>query len=77
VYNFELPSKSQPSLGYATLLSTKPTADVRLNCDLLTQASLITLSDAVASASVRTSGLPWQEASADMDLMRAACHAAD
>jgi hypothetical protein len=38
---------------------------------------LITLSDAVASASVRTSGLPWQEASADMDLMRAARHAAD
>ncbi len=76
-YNFELPSKSQPSLGYAALLRMQPSADVRLNYDLLAQAFKITLTDAVASASIRTSGLPRQEDGAEMDMMRAACRAAD
>ncbi len=76
-YHFELPSKSHPSLGYAALLRMQPSTDVRLNYDLLAQAFKNTLTDAVASATVRMSGLPRHEAGADMDLMRAACRAAD
>jgi UDP-GlcNAc:undecaprenyl-phosphate/decaprenyl-phosphate GlcNAc-1-phosphate transferase len=76
-YNFELPSKTQPSWGYAALLRKEATEDVRLNYDLLAQAFKITLTDAVATASVRMTDMRPPGVNADMEQMREACRAAD
>jgi UDP-GlcNAc:undecaprenyl-phosphate/decaprenyl-phosphate GlcNAc-1-phosphate transferase len=76
-FHFELPSRSYPSVGYAALLSMQPTADVRLNYDLLAQAFKMTLTDAVATASVRMTDLRPHEDKGELDMVREACRAAD
>ena len=50
---------------------------MRLNYDLLAEAFKITLTDAVATASVRMTDLRPHGDSADLDMIREACRAAD
>jgi UDP-GlcNAc:undecaprenyl-phosphate GlcNAc-1-phosphate transferase len=77
-YGFELLSSSHPSLGYASLFRMPISEDVRLNCDLLAQEFGDALSDAVEQATKRMRGLrQTTEQNADLNLVRAACRAAD
>jgi UDP-GlcNAc:undecaprenyl-phosphate/decaprenyl-phosphate GlcNAc-1-phosphate transferase len=76
-HNFELLSDSHPSWGYASLLRMAPSEDVRLNWDLLAEAFKNTLADAVIQATMRMNGLAHAEQNADLNLVRAACRAAD
>ena len=76
-YNFELLANSHPSLGYASLFRMPPSEDVRLNWDLLAEEFRNGLSEAVEQATTRMKGLRQTEQNADLNLMRAACRAAD
>jgi UDP-GlcNAc:undecaprenyl-phosphate GlcNAc-1-phosphate transferase len=76
-YNFELLANSHPSLGYASLFRMPPSEDVRLNWDLLAEEFRNGLSEAVQQATTRMKGLHQTEQNADLNLVRAACRAAD
>ena len=76
-YSFELLANSHPSLGYASLLRMSPDEDVRLNWDYLAEEFRNALTDAVAQATARMKDLRQTEQNADLNLMRAACRAAD
>ncbi len=76
-YNFELLSHSHPTLGYASLFRMPPSKDVRLNWDLLAEEFKNGLSEAVQQATTRMKGLRQTEQNAELNLMRAACRAAD
>jgi len=76
-YSFELLANSHPSLGYASLFRMPPSEDVRLNWDLLAEEFRNGLSEAVGLATTRMKGLRQTEQNADLNLMRAACRAAD
>jgi UDP-GlcNAc:undecaprenyl-phosphate GlcNAc-1-phosphate transferase len=76
-HHFELLSDSHPSWGYASLLSRVSSEDVRLNWDLLAEAFRDTLADAVVQAAERMNDLRHPELNAELNLMRAACRAAD
>jgi hypothetical protein len=69
--------KSHPSLGYASLLRMGPSEDIRLNWDLLAQEFAEGLSDAVEQAKIRMRDVHQTEQNAELNLMRAACRAAD
>jgi UDP-GlcNAc:undecaprenyl-phosphate/decaprenyl-phosphate GlcNAc-1-phosphate transferase len=76
-HNFELPT-SHPSLGYASLFHMPVNADVRLSCDLLAEEFRDALSAAVEQATKRVRGLrQTTEQNAELNLVRAACRAAD
>jgi UDP-GlcNAc:undecaprenyl-phosphate/decaprenyl-phosphate GlcNAc-1-phosphate transferase len=77
VFNFELLPKSHPSLGYASLLRMGPSEDIRLNWDLLAQEFAEGLSVAVEQAKIRMRDVHETEQNAELNLMRAACRAAD
>jgi UDP-GlcNAc:undecaprenyl-phosphate/decaprenyl-phosphate GlcNAc-1-phosphate transferase len=76
-HNFELLSDSHPSWGYASLLRMAPSQDVRLNWDLLAEAFKNALGEAVEQATLRMNDLRRPDQNADLNLLRAACRAAD
>jgi UDP-GlcNAc:undecaprenyl-phosphate GlcNAc-1-phosphate transferase len=76
-HTFELLSDSPPSWGYASLLRGTPSADVRLNRDLLSEAFRYALSEAVIQATLRIHELRNPDLNADLNLVRAVCRAAD
>jgi UDP-GlcNAc:undecaprenyl-phosphate/decaprenyl-phosphate GlcNAc-1-phosphate transferase len=77
VFNFELLSKTHPSLGYASLLRMGTSEDVRLKWDLLAEEFKEGLSEAVEQAKIRVRDVHQTEQNAELNLMRAACRAAD
>lgn len=76
-HSFELLSDSAPSWGYASLLRGTPSADVRLNRDLLAEAFRYSLAEAVMQATIRIDELRNPDLNADLNLVRAVCRAAD
>jgi UDP-GlcNAc:undecaprenyl-phosphate/decaprenyl-phosphate GlcNAc-1-phosphate transferase len=76
-YNFELNTNSKPTLGYASLFSDAPPEDVRLTSDLLAEEFKNSLSEAVRRATTRMTNLYQSEQNAELNLVRAACRAAD
>jgi UDP-GlcNAc:undecaprenyl-phosphate GlcNAc-1-phosphate transferase len=76
-YQFELLDKSHPTLGYASLFRMPPSEDVRLTWDLLAEEFKNGLSEAVMHATARVKILRQTETNADLNLVRAACRAAD
>jgi hypothetical protein len=67
----------QPTLGYASFFHMPPSEDFRLNADLLAADFRAALSDAVARAIQRNAALHQTEQNAELNLVRAACRAAD
>lgn len=76
-YSFQLVSNPNPTLGYASFFRMSRREDVRLNADLLAEEFRTALSDAVVRASTRIEALHQNEQNAELNLMRAACRAAD
>jgi UDP-GlcNAc:undecaprenyl-phosphate/decaprenyl-phosphate GlcNAc-1-phosphate transferase len=76
-YSFQLIKNSQPTLGYASFFHMSPREDFRLNADLLAADFRAALSDAIARAVTRTEALHQTEQNAELNLLRAACRAAD
>jgi UDP-GlcNAc:undecaprenyl-phosphate/decaprenyl-phosphate GlcNAc-1-phosphate transferase len=76
-HSFQLIKNPQPTLGYASFFHMSPSEDFRLNADLLAADFRIALSDAVTRAVTRTEALHQTEQNAELNLVRAACRAAD
>jgi hypothetical protein len=76
-YSFQLIKNTQPTLGYASFFHMSPREDFRLTADLLASDFRNALSDAVARAVTRTESLHQTEQNAELNLVRAACRAAD
>jgi UDP-GlcNAc:undecaprenyl-phosphate GlcNAc-1-phosphate transferase len=76
-YSFELVATSHLTLGYASLLRMPPDEDLRMNWDLLAEEFRSGLSDAVEQATTRMKDLYLTEQNAELNLVRAACRAAD
>jgi hypothetical protein len=76
-YSFQLLTNSHPTLGYASFLHMSSREDLRLNADVLAEEFRTALSDAVARAANRVQDLPESERNAELNLVRAACRAAD
>jgi UDP-GlcNAc:undecaprenyl-phosphate GlcNAc-1-phosphate transferase len=76
-YDFRVLGHSQPSLGYAALFRMGPSEDVRLTWDLLAEEFRNSLSDAVEQSTARMRTLYQTEQNAELNLVRAACRAAD
>jgi UDP-GlcNAc:undecaprenyl-phosphate/decaprenyl-phosphate GlcNAc-1-phosphate transferase len=76
-YSFQLIKNAQPTLGYASFFHMSPREDFRLNADLLAADFRTTLSEAIARAVSRTEALHQTEQNAELNLVRAACRAAD
>ncbi len=76
-YSFQLIKNPQPTLGYASFFHMSPREDFRLNADLLAADFRTALSDAVARAVTRNESLHQTEQNAELNLVRAACRAAD
>jgi UDP-GlcNAc:undecaprenyl-phosphate GlcNAc-1-phosphate transferase len=76
-HSFQLIKNSQPTLGYASFFHMSPREDFRLNADLLAADFRTALSDAFARAVSRTAALHQTEQNAELNLVRAACRAAD
>jgi UDP-GlcNAc:undecaprenyl-phosphate GlcNAc-1-phosphate transferase len=76
-YSFQLLTNPQPTLGYASFFRTSPREDFRLNADLLAEEFRNALSDAIARAVTRADSLHQTEQNAELNLVRAACRAAD
>jgi UDP-GlcNAc:undecaprenyl-phosphate/decaprenyl-phosphate GlcNAc-1-phosphate transferase len=76
-YSFELIKNSQPTLGYASFFHMSPREDFRLTADLLASDFRNALSDAVVRAVTRNESLHQTEQNAELNLVRAACRAAD
>jgi hypothetical protein len=68
---------SQPTLGYASFFHMSPREDFRLTADLLASDFRNALSDAVVRAITRNESLHQTEQNAELNLVRAACRAAD
>jgi UDP-GlcNAc:undecaprenyl-phosphate GlcNAc-1-phosphate transferase len=76
-YSFQLLTNSHPTLGYASFLHMGNRADFRLNADLLAEDFKTALTDAVVRAITRVEALDQAEHNAELNLVRAACRAAD
>jgi len=76
-YSFQLIKNPLPTLGYASFFHMPASEDFRLNADLLAADFRAALSDAVARAVTRNAALHQTEQNADLNLVRAACRAAD
>ena len=76
-YSFQLIKNPQPTLGYASFFHMSPREDFRLNADMLAADFRTALSDAVARAVTRNEALHQTEQNAELNLVRAACRAAD
>jgi UDP-GlcNAc:undecaprenyl-phosphate GlcNAc-1-phosphate transferase len=76
-YSFQLLTNPQPTLGYASFFHMSPREDFRLNADLLAEEFRTALSDAIARAVARMKALHQTEQNAELNLVRAACRAAD
>jgi hypothetical protein len=76
-YSFELIKNTQPTLGYASFFHMSPSEDFRLTADLLASDFRNALSAAVVRAVTRTESLHQTEQNAELNLVRAACRAAD
>jgi UDP-GlcNAc:undecaprenyl-phosphate/decaprenyl-phosphate GlcNAc-1-phosphate transferase len=76
-YSFQLLTNPQPTLGYASFFRTSPREDFRLNADLLAEEFRTALSEAMARAVTRVETMHQPEQNAELNLVRAACRAAD
>jgi UDP-GlcNAc:undecaprenyl-phosphate/decaprenyl-phosphate GlcNAc-1-phosphate transferase len=76
-YSFQLLTNSHPTLGYASFLHIGNRADFRLNAELLAEEFRTALTDAVARAVTRVEAVHQTERNAELNLVRAACRAAD
>jgi UDP-GlcNAc:undecaprenyl-phosphate/decaprenyl-phosphate GlcNAc-1-phosphate transferase len=76
-YSFQLLTNPQPTLGYASFFRASPREDFRLNSDLLAEEFRTALSEAIARAVTRVEALHQTEQNAELNLVRAACRAAD
>lgn len=76
-YSFQLVKNPQPTLGYASFFRMSPREDYRLNADLLSEEFRTALSEAVSRAITRIEALHQTELNAELNLVRAACRAAD
>jgi UDP-GlcNAc:undecaprenyl-phosphate GlcNAc-1-phosphate transferase len=76
-YSFQLVSNPHPTLGYASFFRMSPREDFRLNADLLAEDFRAALFEAVSRSTNRIQGLHPNENNAELNLVRAACRAAD
>jgi len=76
-YSFQLEKNLQGTLGYATLFHMSSTEDLRNHADTLAEEFRAALSDAAARSSYRMTTLHQTEINSDLNLVRAACRAAD
>jgi UDP-GlcNAc:undecaprenyl-phosphate GlcNAc-1-phosphate transferase len=76
-YSFQLVKNAPATLGYASFFRMSPREDFQMNADLLAEEFRTALSDAVARAITRIEALPRSEQNAELNLIRAACRAAD
>ena len=76
-YSFQLLTNPQPTMGYSSFFRTSPREDFRLNADLLAQEFRTALSEAIARAITRVEAMHQTEQNAELNLVRAACRAAD
>jgi UDP-GlcNAc:undecaprenyl-phosphate GlcNAc-1-phosphate transferase len=76
-YSFQLLKDAQPTLGYASFFRMSPREDFRLNADLLAEEFRAALTEAVGRAITRIEAIRQTEKNAELNLVRAACRAAD
>jgi UDP-GlcNAc:undecaprenyl-phosphate GlcNAc-1-phosphate transferase len=76
-YSFQLVTNPQATLGYASFFHMSPREDFRLSADLLAEDFRVALSDAVGRACNRIEALHQNELNSELNLVRAACRAAD
>ena len=76
-YSFQLLKDTQPTLGYASFFRMSPREDFRLNADLLAEEFRAALTEAVGRAITRIEAIRQTEKNAELNLVRAACRAAD
>jgi UDP-GlcNAc:undecaprenyl-phosphate GlcNAc-1-phosphate transferase len=76
-YSFQLEKDSHGTLGYASFFHMSPNEDLRNRADMLAEEFRSALSDAVARSSNRMRLLHQSEINSDLNLVRAACRAAD
>jgi hypothetical protein len=76
-YSFQLEKNLQGTLGYASLLHMSSAEDIRNHADTLAEEFRGALSDAAARSSNRMRILHQTEINSDLNLIRAACRAAD
>lgn len=76
-YSFELVKNTQATVGYASFFHMSAKEDFRLSADLLAEDFRVALSDAVGRACNRIEALRQNELNAELNLVRAACRAAD
>jgi UDP-GlcNAc:undecaprenyl-phosphate GlcNAc-1-phosphate transferase len=76
-YSFQLLKDTQPTLGYASFFRMSPREDFRLNADLLAEEFRAALTEAVGRAITRIEAIHQTEKNAELNLVRAACRAAD
>ncbi|MBV9888477.1 MAG: undecaprenyl/decaprenyl-phosphate alpha-N-acetylglucosaminyl 1-phosphate transferase [Acidobacteria bacterium] len=80
-YSFQLEKNSQGTLGYASFFHMSASEDLRTRADMLAEEFRAALSDAVVRSSNRMRLLHQAEvtanANAELNLVRAACRAAD
>lgn len=78
-FAFQMEKNSQGTLGYASFFHMSPSEDLRAHADMLAEEFRTALSDAVARSSDRMRMLHQTEVgtNAELNLVRAACRAAD
>ena len=76
-YSFQLEKNLQGTLGYATFFHMSSTEDLRNHADTLAEEFRGALSDAATRSSNRMTTLHQTEINSDLNLVRAACRAAD
>jgi hypothetical protein len=76
-YSFQLEKSTQGTLGYASFFHMTQTEDLRARADMLAEEFRVTLSDAVSRSNRRIEKLHQTEINSELNLVRAACRAAD
>lgn len=76
-YSFQLEKSSQGTLGYASFFHMSQSEDLRARADMLAEEFRATLSDAVVRSNRRIEKLHQTEINSELNLVRAACRAAD
>jgi UDP-GlcNAc:undecaprenyl-phosphate GlcNAc-1-phosphate transferase len=76
-YSFQLEKNSQGTLGYATFFHLSQSEDLRARADMLAEEFRAALSDAVVRSNRRIEKLHQTEINSELNLVRAACRAAD
>jgi UDP-GlcNAc:undecaprenyl-phosphate/decaprenyl-phosphate GlcNAc-1-phosphate transferase len=76
-YSFQLEKNQHATLGYASLFHMPPSEDLRSRADMLSDEFRVALSDAVSRSNKRIERLHQTEINSELNLVRAACRAAD